>query len=102
VGAVHALDPDGERLSLQRRQERLALLLRCLHRGRGRCLEVADGSSDEAIAKYKKVSDELLDATFLAEIAINWEQWATSERLQGAGYTKRSELLLTDAWLTTA
>ena len=48
------------------------------------------------------MSDELLEASFLAEIAIYWEQWATSAQLQGAGYTKRSELLLTDAWLTTA
>ena len=64
--------------------------------------EVADGTSAEAVAAYKKVSDELLDASFLAEIAIFWEQWATSAQLQGAGYTKRSELLLTDAWLTTA
>ncbi len=60
---------------------------------------VADGSSAEAVAAYRKVSQELLDASFLAEIAIYWEQWATSAKLQGAGYTKRSELLLTDAWL---
>jgi peptide/nickel transport system substrate-binding protein len=45
------------------------------------------------------VSEHLLDAAFLAEIAIYWEQWATAATLQGAGYTKRSELLLTDAWL---
>ena len=45
------------------------------------------------------MSEQLLDEVFLAEIAIYWEQWATSSSLQGAGYTKRSELLLTDAWL---
>ncbi|HEY5787958.1 MAG TPA: ABC transporter substrate-binding protein [Microlunatus sp.] len=61
--------------------------------------EIADGSSTEAIAAYHKVSDELLDAAFLAEIAVQLRQWATSAKLQGAGYTKRSELLLTDAWL---
>lgn len=64
--------------------------------------EIPDGSSQEAVAAYHKVSEQLLDAAFLAEIAIYWEQWATSAKLQGAGYTKRSELLLTDAWLTTA
>ena len=64
--------------------------------------EVADGASTEAVAAYQKVSDELLKGSFLAEIAIYWEQWASSAQLQGAGYTKRSELLLTDAWLTTA
>ena len=45
------------------------------------------------------MSEQLLGAAFLAEIAIYWEQWATASKLQGVGYTKRSELLLTDAWL---
>lgn len=63
--------------------------------------EIADGSSAEAVAAYQTVSDELLDAAFLAEIAVVLRQWATSAKLQGAGYTKRSELLLTDAWLTS-
>ena len=54
------------------------------------------------MAAYAKVSEQLLAGSFLAVIAIYWEQWATSSTLQGAGYTKRSELLLTDAWLTTA
>jgi peptide/nickel transport system substrate-binding protein len=63
--------------------------------------EIPDGASKEAVAAYGKVSDQLLDNVFLAEIAIYWEQWATSAKLQGAGYTKRSELLLTDAWLTS-
>ena len=53
----------------------------------------------EAIAAYQEVSGELLDAAFLAEIAICWAQWVTSAKLQGAGYTKRTELLLADAWL---
>jgi peptide/nickel transport system substrate-binding protein len=61
--------------------------------------ETADGGSAEAVAAYQEVSEHLLDAAFLAEIAIYWEQWATAAKLQGAGYTKRSELLLTDAWL---
>ena len=62
---------------------------------------VADGASQEAVAAYREVSQQLLDASFLAEIAIYWEQWATSSKLQGTGYTKRSELLLTDAWLAS-
>jgi peptide/nickel transport system substrate-binding protein len=64
--------------------------------------EIADGASAEAVAAYQKVSDELLDAVFLAEIAIYWEQWATSAQLQCTSYTKRSELRLTHAWLTSA
>lgn len=63
--------------------------------------EIPDGSSAAAVSAYGKVSDQLLDEVFLAEIAIYWEQWATSAELQGAGYTKRSELLLTDAYLTS-
>jgi peptide/nickel transport system substrate-binding protein len=64
--------------------------------------EIADGTSSEAVEAYRKVSQELIDNVFLAEIAVVWPQWATSAKLQGAGYTKRSELQLTDAYLTTA
>jgi peptide/nickel transport system substrate-binding protein len=63
--------------------------------------KIADGSSPEAVAAYKKVSDDLLEAAFLAEIAVFFFQWATSDKLQGASYTKRAELLLTDAYLAT-
>jgi peptide/nickel transport system substrate-binding protein len=63
--------------------------------------KIPDGASPEAVAAYSTVSQQLLDEAFLAEVAIYWEQWATSSTLQGAGYTKRSELLLTDAYLTT-
>ena len=34
--------------------------------------KTADGGSAEAIAAYQKVSEQLLDAAFLAEIAIYW------------------------------
>jgi peptide/nickel transport system substrate-binding protein len=60
---------------------------------------VADGSSAAARAAYGQVSKDLLDAAFLAEIAVLLPQWATSARLRGIGYTKRAEVQLTDAWL---
>ncbi|TDO92958.1 ABC transporter substrate-binding protein [Enemella evansiae] len=61
---------------------------------------IPDGDSPQARQAYAKVSDNLLDSLFLSEIAIALPQWARSTRLQGTGWTKRSEVLLTDAWLT--
>jgi peptide/nickel transport system substrate-binding protein len=63
--------------------------------------EIPDGSSRAAVAAYKKVSDDLLEAAFLAEIAVFFFQWAVSDKLQGASYTKRAEVQLTDAYLAT-
>ena len=63
--------------------------------------ESVDGTSAEAVAAYAKVSEDLLDAAFLAEIAVVFPQWATAARLQGASYTKRAEVQLADAWLST-
>ena len=62
--------------------------------------QIADGTSPEAVAAYKKVSQDLLDSVFLAEIAVVLPQWARSNKLQGVSYTKRSELQLTDAWVS--
>ncbi len=64
--------------------------------------KIPDGSSAEAVTAYGKISDDLLDAVFLAEIAVVLPQWARSNKLQGVSYTKRSELLLTDAWVSQA
>lgn len=61
--------------------------------------EVTDGTNAEAIAAYAKVSKDLLDAVFLAEIAVIFPQFAVSNKLQGTSYTKRAEVQLTDAWL---
>jgi peptide/nickel transport system substrate-binding protein len=63
--------------------------------------QIADGTSSDAVAAYKKVSDDLLEAAFLAEVAVFFPLWATSDRLQGASYTKRAEVQLTDAYLAT-
>jgi peptide/nickel transport system substrate-binding protein len=60
---------------------------------------VADGHSAAATQAYGKVSEDLLDAAFLAEIAVLLPQWVTSSRLRGVSYTKRMELQLADAWV---
>jgi peptide/nickel transport system substrate-binding protein len=49
---------------------------------------------------YDALSRDLLDSLFLIEIAVRFGQLGVSNRLQGVDYTKRSELLLTDAFLT--
>ncbi|MDX6741328.1 ABC transporter substrate-binding protein [Actinocorallia sp. A-T 12471] len=58
------------------------------------------GDSPEAIESYAALSKDLLDNLFLIEIAIIENRWAVSERVKGVGYTKRLELVLTDAQLT--
>ncbi|MCD0450503.1 ABC transporter substrate-binding protein [Actinocorallia sp. API 0066] len=58
------------------------------------------GDSPEAIESYRKLSKDLLDGAFLLEIAIIEGRWAVTDRVKGISYTKRSELLLTDAQLT--
>jgi peptide/nickel transport system substrate-binding protein len=60
---------------------------------------VADGTAADAVTAYGEVSRDLLDAAFLAEIAVMLPQWVTASTLRGVSYTKRMELQLTDAWL---
>lgn len=61
--------------------------------------EVADGRSAEAIERYRRVSDELLDAVFLIEIGVVFNQLTSSTQVRDIGWTKRSEWLLTEAYL---
>ncbi|GLZ09433.1 hypothetical protein Acsp03_68990 [Actinomadura sp. NBRC 104412] len=58
------------------------------------------GDSPEALEAYGRLSRDLLDGLFLIEIAIVEPRWAVSDRVTGVSYTKRHELVLTDARLT--
>ncbi|WP_018653390.1 ABC transporter substrate-binding protein [Actinomadura flavalba] len=58
------------------------------------------GDSAEAKQAYAALSRDLLDGLFLIEIGIVEQRWAVSDKVKGVGYTKRSELVLTDARLT--
>ncbi len=62
--------------------------------------KVKEGTSAEAIERYRAVSDELLDALFLIEIGVVFNRLTSSAAVQDLAWTKRSELLLTDAYLT--
>ncbi|HEY9293171.1 MAG TPA: ABC transporter substrate-binding protein [Microlunatus sp.] len=63
-----------------------------------------DKASRTAVARartaYDRLSDDLLSSLFLIEIAVKLNQVAVANRLQGVDHTKRSELILTDAYLT--
>jgi peptide/nickel transport system substrate-binding protein len=59
-----------------------------------------DGTSQAAVDAYRTVSQDLLDALFLIEIAIVQPQWVTAPRLTGVSYTKRAEVQFTDAALS--
>ena len=66
--------------------------------------DATDRASATALATAKKayasLSDDLLASLFLIEISVKFNQVGASDRVQGIDYTKRSELLLTDAYLT--
>ncbi|MFT4082497.1 MAG: ABC transporter substrate-binding protein [Nocardioides sp.] len=60
-----------------------------------------DGTSSQAVSAYGAVSQDLLDALFLIEIGVIEDQWVTSSAVSGVTYTKRHEVILTDAKLAS-
>lgn len=62
--------------------------------------QVPDGTSAAAVAAYETVSDELLDNLFLIEIGVILNQIAAASTVQDISWTKRSEIQLTDTYLT--
>jgi peptide/nickel transport system substrate-binding protein len=50
---------------------------------------------------YAALSEDLLQSLFLIEIAVKFPVVGVSDRLQGVDYTKRAEVLFTDAYLTS-
>lgn len=61
---------------------------------------VADGASAEAVERYAAVSKELLEGLFLIEIGVTFNQIVAANAVHGIAWTKRSEVLLTDAFLS--
>ncbi|CCH33107.1 ABC transporter substrate-binding protein [Actinosynnema sp. NPDC047251] len=53
----------------------------------------------EAVAAYRKVSEQLLDGGFLAEIGVVLEQFVARDALQGVDWSRRRELDLGKAHL---
>ena len=51
-----------------------------------------------ARAGYDALNDQLLQGLFLVELAVVLRQWAAADRAQGIGWTKRSEIDLTNAY----
>ena len=60
---------------------------------------VPDGSSPEAVDKYKAVSSDLFDSQFLIEISATYMETAVGSYVHGVTWTKRSEVTLGDTWL---
>ncbi|MFC9787374.1 ABC transporter substrate-binding protein [Rhodococcus sp. NPDC127528] len=61
--------------------------------------QVVDGTGADAKAKYGAVSDQLLDGLFLVEIGVVLNQLAAAQKVHGIDWTKRSEIVYTDAYL---
>lgn len=62
--------------------------------------EAPSPTSSAAVTAYQNLSDDLLDALFLIEIGVVLQQWAVASKVHGVSYTKRSELNLTEAWIS--
>lgn len=62
--------------------------------------QVADGASAVAVDKYAAVSRELLDGLFLIEIGVVFNQIVAANSVHGIDWTKRSEVLLTEAFVS--
>ncbi|MVA75870.1 ABC transporter substrate-binding protein [Auraticoccus sp. F435] len=60
---------------------------------------IPDGAGPEAVEAYGEVSEDLLEALFLIELAVVLPRYGISRRLSGVDWTKRNEILLTDAYL---
>lgn len=61
----------------------------------------ADGAGAAAVTEYGKLSKDLLDALFLVEIGVVEDRWVTSAAVHDVAYTKRHEVILTDAKLSS-
>ncbi|MFD1815092.1 ABC transporter substrate-binding protein [Rhodococcus gannanensis] len=61
--------------------------------------QVPDGFSDQAVDAYGAVSDQLLENLFLIEVGVIYNQYAAAAAVQDVGWTKRSEIQLTNTYL---
>ena len=100
LGAVHAVHPDGQRLPVQRPQERLAVRLDRLHRA----TRTPPGRSPTARPPRRSPRTRRCPTT--CSTACSWSRSRSCSRsgpgrtsCRASAYTKRSELQLTDAWV---
>ncbi|WP_026316460.1 ABC transporter substrate-binding protein [Actinokineospora enzanensis] len=61
--------------------------------------QLPSGTGAEATAAYRELSQQLLDGTFLAEIAVVFEQIVVRDTLHGVDWSRRRELDLSKAFL---
>lgn len=61
--------------------------------------KLPQGTGPDAVRAYQALSDQLLDGLFLIEIAVRFNQGATTRKLHGVNWTKRRELNLAEAFL---
>ncbi|WP_026425972.1 ABC transporter substrate-binding protein [Actinokineospora inagensis] len=61
--------------------------------------QLGTATGPQATAAYKELSNQLLDATFLAEIGVTYEQIVHRDNLHGVTWNKRRELDFGKAYL---
>ncbi|MBL1076327.1 ABC transporter substrate-binding protein [Nocardia sp. 2] len=62
--------------------------------------QLPQSTGPDATRAYQALSDQLLDSLFLIEIGVRFAQAGASRKLHGFDWTKRREILLTDAFLS--
>lgn len=62
--------------------------------------QLPQGTGPDSVRAFHAVSDQLLEGLFLIEIGVRFQQYASSNKVHGFGWTKRRETLLTDTFLS--
>ena len=60
--------------------------------------KIADPESAEAKQLYAKVNQHLIDSVWLSDLATYYPRLVSTSAVHGIGYTKRTELILNEAW----
>ncbi|WP_280298510.1 ABC transporter substrate-binding protein [Nocardia neocaledoniensis] len=61
--------------------------------------KLPQATGPDAVRAYQAISDQLLEGLFLIEIGVRFQQYSSTNKVHGFGWTKRREPVLTDTFL---
>ncbi len=62
--------------------------------------KLPQAAGPDAVRAYQAISDQLLEGLFLIEIGVRFQQYSSTNKVHGFGWTKRREPVLTDTFLS--
>lgn len=62
--------------------------------------KLPQATGPDAVRAYQAISDQLLEGLFLIEIGVRFQQYSSTNKVHGFGWTKRREPVLTDTFLS--